>query len=84
MKSYIPIKWKTGKKWINFQKCNLPRLNEGEIENMNRSITDNIFESVKKKKKKFHHTKIQDETNSQVKFTKRLKKRKHLFFSNGF
>ena len=49
MKSYIPIKWKTWKKWINFQKCNLARLNEGEIENMNRPITDNVFESVKKK-----------------------------------
>ena len=48
MKSYTPIKWKTWKKWINFQKCNLARLNEGEIENMNRPITDNVFESVKK------------------------------------
>ena len=50
MKSYTPIKWKTWKKWINFQKCNLPRLNEGEIENMNRPITDNVFELLKKKK----------------------------------
>ena len=82
MKSYTPIKWKTWKKWINFQKCNLPRLNEGEIENMNRPITDNVFELVKKKKKS-HHTKIHDGTNSQVNFTKLLK-RKHLFFSNGF
>ena len=51
---------------------------------MNTPITDNVFESVKKKKKKIPPHKNPDETNSQVNFTKLLKKRKYLFFSNGF
>ena len=54
---------------------NLPRLNEEEIENMNRPITSNEIESVKKKKPQ--QRKVQDETTSQVNFTKHLKKKKH-------
>ena len=34
------------KKWINFKKYNLPRLNQEEIENMNRPITSTEIETI--------------------------------------
>ena len=52
---------------------NLPRLNQEEIENMNRPITSNEMDSVIFKKIS-QHTKIQDQTASQVNSTKHLKK----------
>ena len=53
---------------------NLPRLNQKEIENMNRLITSNAIESVIKKKKTSRQTKVQDQTASQMNSTKYLKK----------
>ena len=52
---------------------NLSRLNQEEIENMNRTITSNEMDSVIFKKIS-QHTKIQDQTASQVNSTKHLKK----------
>ena len=45
---------------------NLPRLNQKETENLNRLTTSN--------EKKFQQTKVQDQTASQVSFSKHLKK----------
>ena len=43
----MPIKWTTWKKWKNFlEKYNFPKLNQEEIENLNRSITSTEIESV--------------------------------------
>ena len=55
-----------------FEMYNLPRLNQEEIENVNKPITSNKIESVKEKKKKSQETKIQDQTASQVNSTKLL------------
>ena len=49
---------------------NLPRLNQEEIENMNRPITSNEIESVINSQK----TKVQDQMASQVNSTKYLEK----------
>ena len=49
---------------------NLPRLNQKEIENMNRLITNNAIESVIKKKKTSRQTKVQDQTTSVMKSIK--------------
>lgn len=43
----MPIKWTTEKKWTNFYKCILPRLNQ-KTENMNRPITSNESKLVTK------------------------------------
>ena len=50
---------------------NLPRLNQEEIENMNRLFTSKEIESVIKN---FQQTKIQDQMASQVNSTKHLEK----------
>ena len=43
----MPIKWTTWKKWKNFlEKYNFPKLNQEEIENLNRSITSMEIETV--------------------------------------
>ena len=43
----MPIKWKTWKKMDTFlEKHNLPRLNQEEIENINRPITSSKIEIV--------------------------------------
>ena len=39
MNSYIPMKWDTQEKWNNSQKYE--RLNQEEIENLNKPITGN-------------------------------------------
>ena len=39
MSNYMLIKWTTWKKWANLQKYNLPKLNQKEMENLNRPIT---------------------------------------------
>ena len=51
--------------------CNLPRLNQEEIENMNRPITSNEIETVIKI---FQQRKVQDQMASQVNSTKYLEK----------
>ena len=57
---------------------NSPRVNQEEIENMNRPITSNEIESIKGKKKKnkktSQQTKVQDQMSTQVNFTKHLAK----------
>ena len=46
--NYMPIEWTTWKKW-KILSYNLPRLNQEEIENMNRPITSAEIETVIKK-----------------------------------
>ena len=57
---------------------NFPRVNQEEIENMNRPITSNEIESIRGKKKKnkktSQQTKVQDQMSTQVNFTKHLAK----------
>ena len=54
------------------EKYNFPKLNQEEIENLNRPITSMEIKSVKKKKKRknFQQTKAQDQMASQVNSTK--------------
>ena len=43
----MPIKWTTWKKWTKFlEKYNLPKLNQKEIENLNRPITSTEIKTV--------------------------------------
>ena len=42
----MPIKWTTWKKWANSQKNNFPKLNQEEIENLNRPITSTEIKTV--------------------------------------
>ena len=43
----MQIKWTTWKKWINvLEKYNFPKLNQEEIENLNRPITSMEVETV--------------------------------------
>ena len=50
MKNYVPRTFTTQLKWTDFQKkCNLPKLNEEEAENLNRPITADKIEAVIKK-----------------------------------
>ena len=53
------------------ERYNLPRLNQEEIENMDRPITSNETETVFKI---FQQTKVQDQMASQVNFIKNLEK----------
>ena len=53
------------------KKINLPKLNEEEIENFNRPITSTDIETVMKN---LLQTKTQDQTDSQVNYTKNLEK----------
>ena len=41
----MPVKWTTWKKWKNL-KYNFPKLNQEEIENLNRPITSTEIETV--------------------------------------
>ena len=43
----MPIKWTTWKKWTKIlEKYNFPKLNQEEIENLNRQITSTEIETV--------------------------------------
>ena len=42
----MPIKWTTRKKWKFLEKYNFPKLDQEEIENLNRPITSTEIESV--------------------------------------
>ena len=53
------------------ERYNLPRLNQEEIENMDKPITSNETETVFKI---FQQTKVQDQMASQVNFIKHLEK----------
>ena len=55
------------------EKHNLPRLNQEEIENINRPITSTEIQTVIKKI--FQHTKAQDQMASQVNSIQHLEKR---------
>ena len=54
------------------EKCNLPRLNQEEIENTNRPITSTEIQTVIKI---FEQTKAQDQMASQVNSIKHLERR---------
>ena len=54
------------------ERYNLARLNQEEIENMNRQITNNEIETMIKKI--FQQTKVQDQMASQVNSIKHLEK----------
>ena len=54
-----------------FEKYNFPKLNQEEIENLNRPITSMEIEAVIKN---FQQTKAQDQMASQVNSTKSLQK----------
>ena len=57
------------------ERYNLPRLNQEEIENMNRSVTSIEIETViLKKEKNSQETKVQDQMASQANSTKHLEK----------
>ena len=45
MHNYMPIKWRTWKKWTN-SKYNLPKLNQEEIENHSRPVTSMEIETI--------------------------------------
>ena len=45
MSSYMPIKWTTQKKWTNSQ-YNLPKLNQADIENLNRPIKSTEIKTI--------------------------------------
>ena len=53
------------------EKYNFPKLNQEEIENFNRPITSTDIETVIKN---LPQTKTQDQTDSQVNYTKNLEK----------
>ena len=59
------------------ERCNLPRLNQEEIENMNRLITSTEIEAVMKKLPK---NEVQDQMASQANSIKHLKKSEYLSF----
>ena len=45
--NYMSIKWTTWKKWKKFsERYSFPKLNQEEIENMNRPITSTEIETV--------------------------------------
>ena len=54
-----------------FKKYNLPKLNQEEMENLNRLITSMEIQTVTKI---FQQTKAQDQMTSQVNSTKNLEK----------
>ena len=57
------------------ERYNLPRLNQEEIENMNRSVTSIEIETViLKKEKNSQETKVQDQMASQANSIKHLEK----------
>ena len=62
------------------EKNNLPRLNQEEIEHINRPITSTETETVIKN---LPTNKAQDQLASQVNSTKHLEKSQHLSFSNS-
>ena len=59
---------------------NFPRLNQEELENINRSITSNEIETGIKI---FQQTKVHDQVASQANSIKHLEKSQHLSFSNS-
>ena len=42
----MPIKWTIWKKWTFLEKYNIPKLNQEEIENLNRPITSTEIETI--------------------------------------
>ena len=62
------------------EKHNLPRLNQEEIENINRPITSTEIETVIKI---FQQTKAKDQMASQAYSIKHLEKSQHLSFSSS-
>ena len=42
----MPIKWTTWKKWANLRGLQVPKLNQEEIENLNRPITSTEIETA--------------------------------------
>ena len=63
------------------EKYNFPKLNQEEIEDLNRPITSTKIETVIKKI--FQQTKAQNQMASQVNSTKNLEKSLHLSYSTS-
>ena len=57
----------------SLEKCNLPKLNQEEIENLNRPITSMEIETVIKNIYICQQTKAQDQMASQVKFYQKFR-----------
>lgn len=73
MKNYIPTIGQPRRNEYKFLGThNLPKLKQGEMENLNRSDTSNEIESVIKKLPK--NKKTQDQMVSQLNSTKHVKK----------
>ena len=68
----MPIKWTTGQKWKILRKINFPKLNQEEIEQLNRPITsmeiETVIRNIPAKQK------AQDQTASHLNSTKNLEK----------
>ena len=62
------------------RKVNFPKLNEEEIENLNRPITST---EIVTESEIFQQTKAQDQTASQLNSSKNLEKSEHLSYSNS-
>ena len=62
------------------EKHNLPRMNQEEIENINRPIN---FTDIETRLKIFQQTKAWDQMASQGNSIKHLERSKHLSFSNS-
>ena len=70
--NYMPIKWTMWKKWTNsLKKYSFSKLNQEEIENLNRPITSTEIETVIRN---LQQTKAQVQTASQLNSTKNLEK----------
>ena len=67
----MPIKWTTWKKWTFLEKYNLPKLNQEEMENLNRPITSMEIETVIKN---FPTNKSPGPDGFTAEFTKNLEK----------
>ena len=72
--NYIAIKQDILEEVENFQETyNFPRSNQ-KVENMNKLISSNKLNLIKKKKKHSQQTKLQDQMASQVNSTKHAEK----------
>ena len=65
------------------EKYNFPKLDQEEIENLNRPIASTEIETVIRNLPTIQQTKAQDQMASQLNSTKNLGKNEHLSYSNS-